>query len=155
MMLWLCEGFIGLEQEVRDARTGLYKVLLEDAWRIAMRSQHYLTVQCLDLPCDSAWMQLYEHGTDINFLRASFSQLLIRFSNFYYMPSPACRGRPPKLRYVHQVLGLLLCFYVDSMEQSTLCMLFGLPPSTLSRTLRRAEEALAQALDGYAPARIA
>ncbi|KAG1711902.1 hypothetical protein DVH05_009143 [Phytophthora capsici] len=40
------------------------------------------------------------------------------------------------------------------MEQSTLCMLFGAPPSTLSRTLIRAEEALHRALLGYAYARI-
>ncbi|KAE9071735.1 hypothetical protein PF010_g25753 [Phytophthora fragariae] len=39
------------------------------------------------------------------------------------------------------------------MEQSSLCMMFGVPPSTLSRTLRRAEEALSLALTGYAPAR--
>jgi hypothetical protein len=41
------------------------------------------------------------------------------------------------------------------MEQSTLCMIFGAPPSTLSRVLRRAEIALSQALEGFAPARIA
>ncbi|KAE9302157.1 hypothetical protein PF008_g22559 [Phytophthora fragariae] len=40
------------------------------------------------------------------------------------------------------------------MEQSSLCMMFGVPPSTLSRTLRGAEEALSLALTGYAPARI-
>ncbi|KAE9040947.1 hypothetical protein PR001_g6836 [Phytophthora rubi] len=40
------------------------------------------------------------------------------------------------------------------MEQSSLSMLFGVPPSTLSRILRRAEEALSKALHGYAPARI-
>ncbi|ETP24167.1 hypothetical protein F441_02788 [Phytophthora nicotianae CJ01A1] len=34
-------------------------------------------------------------------------------------------------------------------------MLFGLPPSTLARTLRKAEKALAAALKGYPPARIA
>ncbi|KAF1786362.1 hypothetical protein GQ600_27038 [Phytophthora cactorum] len=33
-------------------------------------------------------------------------------------------------------------------------MVFATPPSTLSRTLRRAEEALSKALTGYAPARI-
>ncbi|KAE8876207.1 hypothetical protein PF005_g12045 [Phytophthora fragariae] len=38
------------------------------------------------------------------------------------------------------VLELLLCFYVGSMELDNLCMLFGAPPSTLSRSLRRAED---------------
>ncbi|KAE8970346.1 hypothetical protein PR002_g27143 [Phytophthora rubi] len=40
------------------------------------------------------------------------------------------------------------------MEQSSLSMLFGVPPSTLSRILLRAEDALSKALHGYAPARI-
>ncbi|EGZ20042.1 hypothetical protein PHYSODRAFT_354259 [Phytophthora sojae] len=41
------------------------------------------------------------------------------------------------------------------MELSSLIMLFGVPPSTLARTLRRAEEALSKTLDNYAPVRIA
>ncbi|KAF1789177.1 hypothetical protein GQ600_18239 [Phytophthora cactorum] len=69
---------------------------------------------------------------------------------FYHIARPSSRGRPPKLRYHHQALGLILCFYVGSMENGTLCMLFGVPPSTLSRTLRKAEEALSRSLDGYA-----
>jgi hypothetical protein len=47
-----------------------------------------------------------------------------------------------------------MCFYTGSMENSTLCMIFGAPPNTLARTLRKAEE-LEKALQGYAPARIA
>ncbi|GMF52004.1 unnamed protein product [Phytophthora fragariaefolia] len=86
--------------------------------------------------------------------RSAFQQLLRRFARFYYIPKSTSRGRPPKLRYHHQALGLVLSFYVGSMEQSSLCMLFGVPPSTLSRTLRRAEESLAKALGGYEPARI-
>eukprot|EP00644_Phytophthora_capsici_P004612 jgi/Phyca11/111172/e_gw1.19.431.1 len=41
------------------------------------------------------------------------------------------------------------------MENSTRCLIFGVPPSTPSRILRRAEKALAKALADYAPARIA
>ncbi|KAE8958121.1 hypothetical protein PF011_g30896 [Phytophthora fragariae] len=40
------------------------------------------------------------------------------------------------------------------MEQSSLSMLFGVPPSTLSSILLRGEDALSKALHGYAPARI-
>ncbi|KAG3131963.1 hypothetical protein C6341_g23121 [Phytophthora cactorum] len=87
--------------------------------------------------------------------RATFSQLLGRFSQFYRIAPASSRGRSPKLRYHHQVLGLILCFYVRSIENSTLCMVFGVPPSTLSRTLRRAEKPLAKSLEDYAPARIA
>jgi hypothetical protein len=40
------------------------------------------------------------------------------------------------------------------MENGTLCMVFGVPPSTLARPLRSAEEALSQTLQGYSPSRI-
>ncbi|KAE8874854.1 hypothetical protein PF003_g41021 [Phytophthora fragariae] len=40
------------------------------------------------------------------------------------------------------------------MEQSSLSMLFGVPPSTLSSILLRGEDALSKTLHGYAPARI-
>ncbi|EGZ26758.1 hypothetical protein PHYSODRAFT_470027 [Phytophthora sojae] len=129
-------------------------------WGSLGRSLCAAATQCLDTPSDSAWMMVYKYGSDMNFLimtsltRSAFNQLLQRFSHFYYIPRHTKRGRPTKLKHHHQVLGLVLCFYVGSMEQSSLCMLFGVPPSTLSRTLARAEEALAQALSGYAPARI-
>ncbi|KAG2908632.1 hypothetical protein PC117_g19883 [Phytophthora cactorum] len=103
-----------------------------------MRTRHYLTSRCLDAPCDSAWMTLYKNGHDSNYLnatsltRAVFQQLSRRFARFYNNPPSTRRGRTPKLRYYHQVLGLLLCFYVGSMENATLCMVFGVPPSTLS-----------------------
>ncbi|KAG3092507.1 hypothetical protein PI125_g17111 [Phytophthora idaei] len=102
-----------------------------------MRTRHYLTSRCLDAPCDSAWMTLYKNGHDSNYLnatsptRAVFQQLSRRFARFYHIPPSTRRGCTPKLRYYHQVLGLLLCFYVG------------------------AEEALSRALDGFAPARIA
>nr|KAE8933076.1 hypothetical protein PF009_g16914 [Phytophthora fragariae] len=69
---------------------------------------------------------LYTHVSDINFLnatsltRSAFHQLLRRFSRFYYIPRSTARGRPPKLRHYHQIMGLVLCFYVGSMEQTTL-----------------------------------
>ncbi|KAE8959103.1 hypothetical protein PF011_g30537 [Phytophthora fragariae] len=70
-------------------------------------------------------------------------------------PRSTFAGPSAKFRYLHQVLGMLLCFYVGSMKKKTLCMLFGVPPATLARTLRKAEDALSVALQGYAPARIA
>lgn len=54
--------------------------------------------------------------------------------------------------YVISVMGLVLCFYVGSIEQPTLCMMFAAPPTTVSMVLRRAEEALSKALEGYVPA---
>ncbi|KAG2923852.1 hypothetical protein PC110_g15628 [Phytophthora cactorum] len=159
--LWVSEAYVKHEEDVCEARTELFEMLLQDEWGVAMHSQHYITVQCLDSPSDSAWMQLYERGNDLNFLnttsltRAALSQLLRRFSQFYRIAPASSRGRPPKLRYHHQVLGPILCFYVGSTENSTLCMVFGVPSSALSRTLRRAEKTLAKTLEGYVPARIA
>ncbi|KAG3041374.1 hypothetical protein PC119_g795 [Phytophthora cactorum] len=82
-------------------------------------------------------MILYKYGHDTNFCSdtsltwAAFHQRLRRFSRFYYILRPASKGRPANLRYHHQALGLVLCFYVGSMEKSTLSMQFGVPPSTL------------------------
>ncbi|EGZ28678.1 hypothetical protein PHYSODRAFT_476154 [Phytophthora sojae] len=160
VILPLYEAYKTHTERVRDARRDVHQLLLEQEWRVAMRSRQYLTTQCLDAPCAPAWMTLYEYGTDINFLnatsltRSAFDQLLCRFCCFYYMRPLSSRGCPPKLCYLHQVMGLVLTFYVGSMDQSSLCITFGVPPSTLSRTLRKAEEALARALNGYAPARI-
>ncbi|KAE8992634.1 hypothetical protein PF005_g18552 [Phytophthora fragariae] len=163
-MLLLCKAYMQYNAKLHEARRDVHDALLEEAWRIAVRTRHYLTSQCLDTPCEAAWMTLYTCGHDHNFLnatsltrycvnvslimyplltkvdtsmsRAAFPWLLSRFSSFYYIPKPSTTGRPPKLRYHHQALGLVLCFYVGSMEQSTLCMLFGVPTSTLSRTLK-------------------
>ncbi|EGZ17970.1 hypothetical protein PHYSODRAFT_286010, partial [Phytophthora sojae] len=159
-LLVVTDAFLKQGRELVEARREVYRLLLEEAWRTAMRSRHYLTAQCLEAPCNSAWMLLYRFGSDINFInatsltRSAFEHLLRRFSRFYFIPKAKLRGRPPKLRYHHQVLGLVLSFYVRSMEHSSLSMLFCLPPSTLSRILCRAEEELSKALHGYAPARI-
>ncbi|ETM97293.1 hypothetical protein PPTG_20372 [Phytophthora nicotianae INRA-310] len=161
VMLLVGEAVQRHEQELKEARREVFAMLIEDAWRTAMRIRHYLTSQCLDTPSESAWMMLFEYGSDLNFLnatslaRTAFSQLLHRFAAFYTKRDPNSRGRPPKLQYLHQVLGLVLVFYTGSMEPSTLSMLFGVPPSTLSRTLQRAERALNQALNNYKPSRIA
>ncbi|KAG3100565.1 hypothetical protein PI125_g14695 [Phytophthora idaei] len=87
-----------------------------------MRCRHYLTVQCLVSPSGSAWMMLYRYGSDLKILNATSLTI------------------STDLRSTSFVTG--------SMEQSTLCMLFGAPPSPLSRTRRRAEEALDKALNG-------
>ncbi|KAF1779104.1 hypothetical protein GQ600_22238 [Phytophthora cactorum] len=96
------------------------------------------------------------HGKVLSEVRREVFQLLLLrlFNRYYYIPRHTSRGRPPKPRYHHQILGLGLCFYVGSMEQSTLCMVFRTPPSTPPRTLHPAEEALSKALTGYALARI-
>ncbi|KAE9043154.1 hypothetical protein PR002_g3491 [Phytophthora rubi] len=71
MVLLLYEAYKTHSELVRDARRDVHHLLLEEDWRIAMRARHYLTTQCLDVPCPSSWMTLYESGTDINFLNAT------------------------------------------------------------------------------------
>ncbi|ETO70831.1 hypothetical protein F444_12742 [Phytophthora nicotianae P1976] len=160
VLLLLTAAHSRREACLSSVRREVHQQMIEGAWRAAMRTRHYLTVSCLDVPCVAAWMALYKNGFDSNFLnatsltRAAFKHLLRRFARYYYIPPARSRGKPPKLRYHHQALGLVLCFYVGSMENGTLCMLFGVPPSTLSRTLCKAEEALSCALRDFAPARI-
>jgi hypothetical protein len=62
-------GAVGTE--LLEVRRSIYTLLLEEAWCTAMRSRHYLTTQCLDTPNDSAWMVLYHHSSDLNFLNAT------------------------------------------------------------------------------------
>ncbi|KAF1789858.1 hypothetical protein GQ600_25969 [Phytophthora cactorum] len=140
-----------LGKEQREVRRVVHDLLVDEAWCTVMRCRYYLTVKCLDSPSDSAWMMLYRYGSDLNFLiatsltRPAFHQLLHRIAEFYTILNHNSRGRPAKL-HISPVLGLLLSFYVGPMKYSTLFMLFGAPPSTLSRTLRRAEEALSKAM---------
>ncbi|KAG1710257.1 hypothetical protein DVH05_017262 [Phytophthora capsici] len=59
------------ERDLSDARDAVFELLVEEAWKVAMRSQHYLKRQCLDKPSESAWMSLYTYGDDLNFLNAT------------------------------------------------------------------------------------
>ncbi|KAE9226183.1 hypothetical protein PF004_g11716 [Phytophthora fragariae] len=118
----------GADQDLPEARQGCGRgatrgVQFAGGGGVAHRHAEtpYLTTQCLDAPCSSAWMILYHDGTDTNFInttsltRPAFHQLLRRFVGVYYIRKKAARGRPSKLRYHHQVLGLVLSFYVGSM----------------------------------------
>lgn len=88
--------------------------------------------------------------------RAAFTRLLDRFSVFYIIPQYNSEGdRPRKLQQHHQVLGLLLAFYVGSMKNNALIMIFGVPPSILSRVLKDAEKAFSLALNDFPAARVA
>ncbi|KAG1690831.1 hypothetical protein DVH05_027433 [Phytophthora capsici] len=63
-LLW---AFLQQDEIVREARTELFN----DAWKTAMRSQHYITAQCLENSINSAWIQLYKYGHDLNFLNTT------------------------------------------------------------------------------------
>lgn len=121
--------------------------------KIQTRTRNYLTSYCLVQPHQSEWQVLYKHGSDeslinaISLSRASFEHLLVAFSRYYITKSSVGkRGRLSKFMDKSTVLGLLLTFYTDCMGTKTLCRMFGAPPSTINRTLIKAEKALLRAL---------
>ncbi|KAE8907582.1 hypothetical protein PF006_g29057 [Phytophthora fragariae] len=70
-LLVLTEMVLRHEDDVAQMRTEIHRLLVEEEWRAAMRSRHSLTVECLNTPTESAWMSLYMHGSDKNFLNAT------------------------------------------------------------------------------------
>ncbi|KAE8982451.1 hypothetical protein PR001_g23726 [Phytophthora rubi] len=146
---------------LRALRRRLHEEIIRCEWRLMVRMRHYVTLACLKDPTEASWMDTWQRGSDENLItttslsRGAFCDLLNRFASFYEIPSYYPRGgRPRKLQQHHQVLGLLLAFYVGSMQRASLCKEFGVPPSTLARVLNSAEIALSRALHGFSPARI-
>ncbi|KAF1787938.1 hypothetical protein GQ600_3383 [Phytophthora cactorum] len=117
-------------------------------WDHMVRMRHYITLNCLKNAEQASWMDTWERSTDKNFLtttsltRDSFCRIFESIKLFYAIPT------------YHQALGLLLAFYVGSMQKASLSKEFGIPPSTLARALNAAVDALAGALRGFSPARI-
>ncbi|GMF21919.1 unnamed protein product [Phytophthora lilii] len=138
----------------KAARRQRYKkLLLLHVIRNSIKERNYLTVASLQDPMKSAWQRLYDGGLPGSFVAAvslppaSFELLLIEFSKFYKLKwRPGQRGRPPKLPFLHAVLGCVLHYYTAAVELKTLCEIFGVPPATLSNILTNAEVALEQAL---------
>ncbi|KAE9074069.1 hypothetical protein PF007_g25558 [Phytophthora fragariae] len=88
MVLLLYEAYKTHSELVRVARRDVHNLLLEEEWRIAMRARHYLTTQCLDVPCPSSWMTLFDCGTDINFLSATSLTRVVARSTSYCVDFP-------------------------------------------------------------------
>lgn len=103
---------------------------------------------------DSPWYTLYANGDDsdlitaISLTRASFEKLLDAFKIFYIFKSDVNKkgGRTPRVQDHHCVLGLLLHTYCSPAERKTWSEMFGIAPTTLDRTLLKAEESLILAL---------
>ncbi|KAG3194097.1 hypothetical protein PC128_g9676 [Phytophthora cactorum] len=49
----LTEAFLNHGKLLSEVRREMFQLLVEEAWKIAMRSRHYITTQCLDTPTDS------------------------------------------------------------------------------------------------------
>ncbi|KAG6590961.1 uncharacterized protein IUM83_11193 [Phytophthora cinnamomi] len=106
-------------------------------------------------------MKVWLKGTNDNFIhytsldRPSFMRLLREFARFYSLPRFRPKGgRPPRLRFKHQALAVVLVYYVDSLHARMACSFFGVPPATLSRVLNAAKVALSRTLSNFHPARI-
>jgi hypothetical protein len=71
VLLCLTEALMRDEKDLNKAREEVHHLLLVEARRVAMRSRHYLTVECLDPPKTSVWMTLYTSGSDVNLLNVT------------------------------------------------------------------------------------
>lgn len=103
---------------------------------------------------ESPWYVMYREGQDsdliaaISLSRASFEYLVSRFKVFYKFNSgPNKKGRSPRVKDHHCVLSMLLHSYCSPADKKTWSEMFGVSPSTLSRTLLKAEVALLKALN--------
>lgn len=67
---------------------------------------------------------------------------------------PEGRGRPPRIRNYHEILGLILCFYCDRVYHKTLCVTFAVTPSVISRPLLIGEKILSDCLKTIKEAKI-
>jgi len=123
--------------------------------RSSLRERNF--IRSISLPCDqeqSAWYHIYSTRDVSTFISVvsipprEFDDLLNSFAHYYIVKSgPGKRGRPPRVVAKHAVLALLLHYYTHATEHKTLCELFAVPPSTLSRVLSNAEVALGEALN--------
>ena len=132
--------------------------------RLMMRERNYITVACLHDPHEASWQNTYRKGNDRNFVsmtslsRKSFDDLLLLFSPIYEERRRwkyGGKGRPPKMMYPHEALGLILTWYTDSMAMKSLCHIFGCPPATCCRALQEASTCLSICLKDCPAARIA
>ena len=100
--------------------------------------RNYVTSQSLRrFVSDSDWNHFYNNADDLNFVavtsltREGFDLLLKTFKKHYRLNSGCQGGRPNRLGYHHQVLGLVLVFYCDTIGSKNLCQMFATPPATL------------------------
>jgi hypothetical protein len=127
-----------------------------------LRTQNLLSSRCVCLPNQSQWNHFYKNADDADFIsvmglpRSTFEEVAAQFGRFYTVRSGLGKsGRPARLQDVRAVLAMLLQFYNGTMQQKRLCLLFGVPTSTQSRILRKAEDALLKCLPHMHDARIA
>ncbi|ETO63233.1 hypothetical protein F444_19048 [Phytophthora nicotianae P1976] len=129
--------------------------------RMMVRERNYLTRDALISPLQSPWHVMYAGRADGSFVATvsipprAFDELLKVFSRYYVVASGlGRRGRPPALVVKHAALACVLHYYTAAVEAKTLCELFGIPPATLSRVLKKAGAALDAALSELLDAQV-
>jgi hypothetical protein len=62
--------------------------------------------------------------------RAAFGNLLAKFKSYINFRTGSAGGRPTRLQYHHQALGLILVFYFDAIGAKNLFQIFALTSIT-------------------------
>ena len=127
----------------------------------SIRGRHYLRSQDLLPQHRVPWYQTYSIANDDAFLEvvglnvAGFHAVLLAFDREYVVLSgPGQRGRPRRFAHKHATLACLLHMYRSGAGLASLASHFGVPPATLSRNLRAAEQALGRCIRKIPEARI-
>ncbi|EGZ08178.1 hypothetical protein PHYSODRAFT_417280, partial [Phytophthora sojae] len=131
----------------------LKKLMCFIRMRMMILERNYITTAALTSNAVCAWTFMYKSRCEKSFINTdsllphTYDMLLEVFSRHYVVKSgPSQRGRPRWFVSKNNVLACLLHMYTAAVELKTLCELFGVPPSTTSRTLCQAEVALAASL---------
>jgi hypothetical protein len=150
-----------LEQTESSPEEADLQVLLALRERMRLTNHNYHLSAVLKHYQDTAWSQIYRNPTDNSMLAsislhmAGFQTLLVQFERFYEIRSgPRLPGRPARTPTKHAVLAMMLTFYCDTISQKRLVELFGMPRSTQSRVMRKAEIALFRALQHIPDAQV-
>ena len=150
LMVWLLRRRKRLEL----LKKRLFITLMVTRLKMFIRERNFLHSQSLlKYVTLCPWYKLYRDGDDsdlvavISLTRASFEHLLSEFrKHFTWKYGITKGGRPPRVVDKHCALALLLHTYNSPAEHKTWCEMFGIVPSTLSRTLEKAEVALQKTL---------
>jgi hypothetical protein len=163
-------------QEDHERLKLLYIYLSMYRARLTLRTRNTVLSSSLVQPCANFWTQLWNTGSDaeliaaVGFKRQTIIELSRRASEHYIILSGIINvstisiivfrlgrgkgGRPRRLPNITQAVALLLVFYRDRMNYTSLGLMFGLPAATLSRNLNDMEAAMFKVLRGYRDAQI-
>jgi hypothetical protein len=119
-----------------------------------IRNRYYLTKESLVLPYASAWYQLFDSGTDEAFVATMGldrdTYLYLHDSIYEHIKSTSFTdqgGRHPTLD-TYAKLGITLHYLNSTMQQKSLCQIFGCSPAITCRAIDQCLNALVEVLPG-------